>query len=140
MRVCVQEYAGICHKFIVDLNNTSPDGESLKARPMKNSTSVLWFCSADPLLCANAAGPTAHKTHAHPLTSPLQALCCGGNSVDADIITPRPLRNITDREWKYSPRQRHHTTVTVIAVPQRWKQRLQDAPITCPPHPHPPSS
>lgn len=57
VRVCVQEYAGICHKFIVDL-----------------------------------------KTHTHPLTSPLQALCCGGNSVDADIITPRPLRNITDGE------------------------------------------
>lgn len=73
--VCVQEHAGICQEFIVDLNNTSPDGESLKARPMKNSTSVLWFCSADPLPCANAAGPTAHTKPTHTHSLPLCRLC-----------------------------------------------------------------
>lgn len=91
--------------FIIDLNNTDPDGESLKTRPMKTEPCLLWFCSTRPSsLCKRSL--TARHTLTHPLASSPQALCCGGNSAGSDIIV---------QEWKCSPGQRvtsqHRSTV-----------------------------
>lgn len=63
----------------------------------ENSTSLLWFCSTRPsTLCKRSRSDCTSHTHTHPLSSSPQALCCGGNSADSDIIIPRPLSNITE--------------------------------------------
>ena len=106
-------------EFLIDLNNTDPDGESLKTRPMKTAPLFCGSVQHDPLPCANAAGLNArHKhTHTHALTHPLasspQALCCGGNSVDSDIIIPRPLSNITEKQSGnvVTGNKQHHNTM-----------------------------
>lgn len=106
MCTCVKE-------FIIDLNNTEPDGESLKTRPIKTAPVFSGCVQNDPHSCANAAGLTAcHKTHTHPLTSPPQALCCGESSVDNDIIRPRPMSNITQKSGKavWDNKSQHHST------------------------------
>lgn len=88
--VCVLE-------FTVDLNNTDSDCESLKTGPMKKAPLVCCSVQHDPLPRTNTL--TAHPKHClslvHLHVAPPQALCCGRNSGDSDIIIPRPMSNMT---------------------------------------------
>ncbi len=66
LRVCVCR--GML-EFIIDLNKTDPDDESLKTRPMKTAPLFCGCVQHGPVPCANAAGLTArHKlTHTNSL-------------------------------------------------------------------------
>lgn len=111
--VCIQKCAT---EFTADLNNTDPDGESLKTRPMKTAPLLCGSVQHGPLPRANAAGLTSrHKlTHTHSPHLHRPSAC--GNSVDGDIIIPRPLTNITEQSGNVVPGNNNITTSTVVLL------------------------
>ena len=79
-RVCVQKCVT---DFIIDLNNTDPDRESLKTRPMKTAPLFCGSVQRGPLPCANAAGLAAR----HKLTHTPSPHICAPSAVVETLWT-----------------------------------------------------
>ncbi|TNN74506.1 hypothetical protein EYF80_015286 [Liparis tanakae] len=119
-------------EFIIDLNNAGPDSESLKIRPMKAASlslvavldTELFPVRAQTVLTARHKPARAHSLQLRRPSAVVE------NSVDGDIIIPRPLGNITEKMGNVDRRvtSQHHGTLMLSSLTSSTEAKVRVPP------------